>query len=173
MPDFLTQLSSINLFKDILVPAIAALAALALATRKFKHERLWQEKYAAYQRVLESIEAIRYWGDETSSEVHMLPTVGWFNGKNANDFYAEAKREIAKQTSIGTVLLAKAFVIELRAFQAELFRQTYSASEECNEDEREAYSSLGAHASEVRSIAEEYLPNLIQIARSDLGVDNT
>lgn len=169
MPDFLAQLNSINLFKDIFVPAAAALAALALATRKFRRERLWQEKYVAYQRVLESIEAIRYWGDETSSEVHMLPTVGWFNGKNANDFYAEAKREIAKQTSIGTVLLAQAFVTELRVFQTELFRQTYDASEEYSEDEREAHRVLGDHASKVRDITDKYLPNLIQLARSDLG----
>lgn len=170
MPDFLVQLSSINLFKDIFVPATAALVALALATRKFRHERLWLEKYAAYQRVLESIEAIRYWGNETSSEVHMLPTVGWFNGKDAHDFYSEAKREVAKQTSIGTVLLAEAFVAELCAFQTDLFQQTYDASEEYNEDEREAHFALGDHASKVQKIADKYLPNLIRIARSDLGV---
>lgn len=169
MTDFLAQLNSINVFKDIFVPAAAALAALALATRKFRRERLWQEKYAAYQRVLESIEAIRYWGDETSAEVHMLPTVGWFNGKVASDFYAEAKREVAKQTSIGTVLLARVFVTELRAFQTELFRQTYDASEEHTEDEREAYRALGDHASKVRNISDKYLPTLIQLARSDLG----
>ena len=99
----------------------------------------------------------------------MLPTVGWFNGKNANDFYAEAKREIAKQTSIGTVLLAQAFVTELRVFQTELFRQTYDASEEYSEDEREAHRVLGDHASKVRDITDKYLPNLIQLARSDLG----
>lgn len=169
MPDFLAQLTFVNFLKYLLVPAIAAVAGSWLATRKFKRERIWQEKYVAYQRVLESIEAIRYWGDEMSSEVHMLPTVGWFNGKDANDFYAEAKREIAKQTSIGTILLSEEFVAELSALQTDLFRQTYDASEVMHEDERDAELAFGYHASKIRSIADKYLPNLIELARRDVN----
>jgi hypothetical protein len=167
--DFIAQFTSINLVKDILVPAIAAISGLALATRKFKRERLWQEKYAAYQRILASIEAIRHWGDEVSSEVHMLPTIGSFDGKEPTEFYADAKREVAKQVSIGTILLSKSFVEELSKFQTELFQQIYDANEEWHEDEQEAHHALGAHASRVRGIADNYLGRLIELSRKDLG----
>lgn len=167
--DILAQLTSINLVKDILVPAIAALSALALATRKFKRERLWQEKYVAYQRVLTSIEAIRHWGDEMSSEVHMLPTIGSFDGKEPAKFYAEAMREVAKQVSIGTIILSKEFVEELARFQTELFQQRYDANEEWHGDEQEAHQAFGAHASTVRDIADSCLAKLIELSRKDLG----
>jgi hypothetical protein len=169
MPDLLAQLKAINLIKDLVVPAVAALMAIWLATRKFKKERLWQDKYSAYQRVLESIEAVRYWADEASSEVAMLPTIGWFNGKTSSEFYAEAKREISKQTTIGTLLLSEPFVEKLNAFQTDLFGQTHIASEDHHENEREAHSAFGDHATAVRSLADKYLPELLQLARKDLG----
>lgn len=169
MLDLLAQLTSINLMKDIMVPAIAAISGLALATRKFQRERLWQEKYASYQRVLASIEAIRYWGDEMSSEVHMLPTIGSFDGKEPADFYADAKREISKQVSIGTILLSKEFVAELSVFQTELFQQIYDANEEFHEDEQEVHHAFGTHASRVRDIADNHLGKLIELSRKDLG----
>lgn len=169
MPDFLAQLWSVNLLKDLLVPALAALAGSLLATRKFRQERLWQEKYAAYQRVLGSIEAIRYWGDEAAADVHMLPTVGWFDGKDAQEFYAQAKREVTKQASIGTVLLSEEFVAELAVFQTELFGLAHAASEEHHEDDRDQHFAFGDHASEVRSLADRALPKLIRLARKDVG----
>jgi hypothetical protein len=169
MPDFLAQLLTINPFKDLVVPALAAIAGLWMATRKFKHERLWQEKYAAYQRVLSSIEAIRYWGDEISADVHMLPSIGWFDGKSAHDFYAEAKREVAKQSTIGTVLLAPAFVEKLNALQTELFRKTHEASKDFQPNEQDEEFAYGAHAENVRNLTDEFLPDLIKLARRDLG----
>lgn len=168
MPNIISQVLEINWFKDLVVPAGAALGALALAMRKFRHERLWQEKYSAYRRVLESIEAIRYWGDEASSEVHMLPTVGWFDGKEAHQFYAEAKREVAKQTSIGTVLLSSEFVSALQEFQTELFRETFDAADEMHDDDQEAEFAFGQHAAKVRDIADKHLSTLIELARRDL-----
>jgi len=169
MAEFLAQLGSINLFKDLLVPAMAALIGFWLATRKFKNERLWQEKYAAYQRVFASIEAIRYWGDEISTDVHMLPSIGWFGGKKPNDFYAEAKREVAKQCQIGTVLLAPEFVDMLAKFQSELFHKAHQASVDFQPNEQDDEFAFGAHAAEVRNLVDEYLPNLIGLARNDLG----
>lgn len=170
MREILAQVLSINILKDLLVPALAALAGVWLAMRKFKQERIWQEKYSAYQRVLESIEAVRYWGDEKASNVHMLPSIGWFGGKDARQFYAEAKREIAKQTSIGTVLLSEAFINRLSALQDEMLIETHRASEEIYGSDEETESAFGAHAERIRGIADRYLPQLIQLARVDLGV---
>jgi hypothetical protein len=169
MPDFVAQLSSVNLIKDLLIPALAAVAGLWVATRKFRKERIWQEKYSAYQTVLASIEAIRYWADEEAAGVHMLPTVGYFDGKDAQVFYAQAKREVAKQAAIGTILLSEEFVVELAGFQTELFCLAHDASEEAHDDEREQHFAFGHHASQVRDLADRVLPRLIQLARKDVG----
>jgi hypothetical protein len=169
MAEFVAQLASINPLKDLLVPALAALVGLWLATRKFRNERLWQEKYAAYQRVFASIEAIRYWGDEISADVHMLPCIGWFDGKKSKDFYAEAKREVAKQCQIGTLLLAPDFVDMLAKFQTELFNRAHQASVDFQPNEQDEEFAFGAHAAEIRDLADGYLPNLIELARNDLG----
>ncbi|MEQ1661818.1 MAG: hypothetical protein ABL877_03900 [Thiobacillus sp.] len=104
----------------------------------------------------------------------MLPTIDWFNGKDAKDFYAEAKREIAKQTLIGTILLSEEFVAELSALQTDLFRQTYQAYQAYEDmhmcgDERNAEFAFGDHASKIQSIADKYLPKLIELARRDVG----
>lgn len=170
MSGFIAQLESINLFKDVLVPACAALVSLWFAMRKFKRERLWQEKYEAYQRVLASIEVIQYWGNECSCDVYMLPSVRWFDGKKPHEFYAEAQREVARQCAIGTVLLSSDFVGRLTEFQTALFRKAHAASEDFHHDEQEAEFAFGEHATEVRKLADEYLSDLIGLARRDLGV---
>lgn len=99
----------------------------------------------------------------------MLPSVGYFNDKNPSDFYAAAQREVVKQTSIGTILLSPGFVEELSNFRKELYDQTYDASEEHYDDEQEREFAYAHHASEVRKIADKYLPQLIELARQDLG----
>lgn len=170
MPEYLTQLFSVNPLKDILVPALAALAGLWLAARKFKNERILQEKYGAYQRVLESIESIRYWGEETSARAYMLPSVSWFGGKEAHAFYAEARRELAKQTSVGAVLLSDEFVAALIQLETALFQEAHQASEDSYGEERDQEFAFGAHATEVRKLADAHLPKLIRLARRDLGV---
>lgn len=169
MNDLLAQLHAINVFKDVMVPAAAALFAVWIATRKFKRERLWQDKYESYQRVIESVEAIRYWGDETSSNAHMLPAVGDFGGKTSYEFYASAQREVVKQTSVGTLLLSSSFVAKLKEFNTELNQERFTESEEHYYDERAASFGLGSHASKIRDISARYLSQLILLARKELG----
>ena len=178
MQEIISQIFSINPIKDVLIPISAALLGLWIATRKFKHERIWQEKYAAYQRVLESIEVIRYWGDEMASDAYMEPTVNWYDGKSPNDFYASAEREIVKQISIGTILLSKNFTSVLSEFYKELYKENYSAQEiytesyhEYQHDSQAAVIDHGRHAAETRNIADKYLPTLVKLARKDLGVN--
>ena len=169
MNDLYGQLSSINIFTDILVPALAALGAVLITMRKFKKERIWQDKYASYRKVLESIEAIHYWGDECNSDVHMLPAIGHFDGKTSSEYYAEAQREALKQSMIGTLLLSSQFIDKLDEFLKELGNEKFSASEEHYDSEQERYLAFGNHAAEVRNISSKYLPQLIAIARTDLG----
>ena len=169
MVDFAAQLSSINVIKDILVPAIAALGAVWITTRKFKRERIWQDKYSAYQSVLGAIEAIRYWGNEVSSDVHMLPSVGHFDGKSATEFYSAALREVVKQRSVGTLLLSTKFVTKLDEFYKEIYREQFTEGEEHYDGERDENFGFGRHAAAIREIADRYLSQLLVLARADLG----
>lgn len=169
MQNLFDQLTSINLFKDIVVPAMAAWGALWIAMRKFKHERLWQDKYASYQRVLEAVEAIRYWGDEVSSETHMLPSVGHFDGKTPAEVYAAAQREVVRQTTVGTLLLSREFISKLRKFSSDFYDERYSESDEHYDDDRDEHLAYGNHATRVRKIADAYLSELVALAREDLG----
>lgn len=169
MNNLQAQLSSINLFTDIIVLVLIALVAVMIALRKFKKERIWQDKYSSYRKVLESIEAIHYWGDECNSDAHMLPTINHFDGKNSSEFYAEAQREVLKQSNIGTLLLSSKFIEKLDEFLKELSKEKFSASEEHYDDDNERYLAFGSHGAKVRDIASKYLPQLIAIARKDLG----
>jgi len=169
MPDLLAQLHTINVFKDVIVPAAAALGALWVATRKFRRERLWQDKYVSYQRVIEAVEAIRYWGEEVSSDAHMLPAIGDFGGKTPYEFYAAAQREVVKQASVGTLLLSAQFVAKLGEFNSKLYQARFAESEEHYDDESDAHFGYGSHASKVSAIADTYLSQLISLARKDLG----
>jgi len=165
------QFSGLNLLKDILVPLLAAWAGFWLATRKFKKERLWQEKYAAYQEILGAIEAMAFWAGEVSSETMMLPTIGWFDGKPAHELYAQAKRQIAKHVSIGRLLLSGDAVSALEELQTEVFREGYRADDERDHsgDPHEEQEEVRIHAQEVGKIITKYLPRITELARKDLG----
>jgi len=165
MHELTTALLSINPFKDLLVPALAALAGLWLATRKFRKERIWQEKYEAYQRVLTALEAMRFWAEEVSAATYALPSIGWFDGKTAGQFFAEAKREISKQCSIGTLLLPHNVVKELEELQSQVFDAEYKLSEDCSDDQ----GSIVKHAYKIRDLVDSHLATIVKLARADLG----
>jgi hypothetical protein len=169
MSELPSVFTGISPFKDVFVPAIAALVGFWLATRKFRHERLWQEKYVAYQRILGAMEAMRFWAHETADSSHALPTIGWYDGKSEQQFYAEAQREISKQTSIGSLLLPEGVVIELRALEGEVFRAEFSFGEDRTGDHREDADLHAKLAAEIVKIVEARIASVVRLARADLG----
>lgn len=171
MEHLLTQLSGLNLLKDIIVPMLAAGAGFWLTARKFKNERLWLEKYAAYQEILGAIEAMKLWAEDLCNESEMQPTIGWFDGKSSGESYSQARRRIAKYASIGRLLLSSKTVSTLEEFQAEIFREEYRANDErdYSGDSLEEQEELRIHALEIRNVIAKYLPQITSFARSDLG----
>ena len=83
---------------------LAAFFGSMLTIRKFKKEKIWQEKYQAYRDVLSALEAMLLWADETYCDQKMIPTkgTGGIEGGNWPSF-AEARRVIAKTTCIGKI----------------------------------------------------------------------
>jgi hypothetical protein len=67
MNSLFDQFINLNLLKDVLIPMFIVWAGIFLAIRKFKTERLWQDKYSVYQELLNSIEAMRFWAEQAAA----------------------------------------------------------------------------------------------------------
>ena len=159
----------ISLISTIITALIAALIGFWLAKVRFKHDQLWQEKNSTYKKVLSAVEAVRFWGDEVSSDTHFLPTVDWYDGKPANQFYAEALREISKQSVLGKTILSPDFVDGLTELMREIGHERHGAMEDRTGDPSYDEIAFGSHAAKVRNIADSHLSKLIELARKDLG----
>lgn len=160
---------AVSLIGTVITAMIAAVIGFWLAKVRFKHDQLWQEKNATYKRVLSSVEAIRFWGEEVASDSYFLPTVDWYDGKPVHQFYAEALREISKQSVIGRVLLSSEFVDALTELMIEIFREKHDAMEERRGDPSYDDIAWGSHAAAVRDLVDAHIPKLIGLARKDLG----
>lgn len=147
---------------------VAAMSGFWLAKIRFRQDQLWQERNATYKRVLGSVEAIRFWGEEVASNTHFLPAVNWYDGKSAHQMYGEALREISRQSVVGKVLLSAEFVDALTTLMIEIFRQKQDAMDERSEDPSYDDIAFGSHAAAVRDIVDASLPTLIGLARKDL-----
>ena len=164
LPSFITELNPI---KDLAIPLIAALLGLWVATRKFRGEQIWNDKYIAYKNSIQSMETIMHWASESGSEVNMLPNLGT---PNIAEEYGSAQREVVRQSKIGALILSKEFTSALDGFVAELFDLKFRLSETYEDDPYERDRAWSDHASRVHSLASTYLPKLISLARDDLGV---
>lgn len=162
-------LKDINIFKDVLVPGVAALFAVWIATRKFRKEQLWKDKYAAYQGVLRSLESIAHWASETQSSVYSFPSAGT---KDIANEYALAQREVLMQVTIGPLLLSKDFCSMLEKFKEDFYTERHNSAEEWHGDPQENDFAWGAHAGRIYVIVDKYLPGLIKLARDDLGAQS-
>lgn len=164
--DYLQAVKDIDILKDLVVPGAAALFAVWIATRKFRKEQLWKDKYAAYQGVLRSLESIAHWASETQSDVYSLPATGT---KSIADEYASAQREVLRQVTIGPLLLSKEFCTQLERFKDEFYTERHNAAEDWHDSPQDADFAWGAHAGRIYTIVDRHLPVLIGLARNDLG----
>jgi hypothetical protein len=160
-----SSLIGINLFKDVLIPLAAAVFGLWFATRKFRSEQIWKDKYLAYQKVIQSLESISHWASEIVSTMNMLPSAGT---PNIAVEYKAAQREVLRQSTIGSLLLSKAFLEELDTFSTVFFGQQTAWAENHHDDPQEEEISWGHYASKVHSLVSLHLPKLIELARCDL-----
>ncbi|MCC8442850.1 hypothetical protein [Xanthomonas cannabis] len=162
------MLDDIKIFKDMVVPGTAALFAVWIATRKFRKEQLWKEKYTAYQGVLRSLESIAHWASETQSNVYLFPSAGT---KDIANEYALAQREVLRQVTIGPLLLSKDFCSMLEKFKDDFYTERHNSAEEWHENPQEEEFAWGAHAGRIYVIVDQYLSELIKLARDDLGAN--
>lgn len=150
------------------VTLLAAFFGSLVALKKFKKEKLWQEKYNSYQEVLNALEAIILWADQTYCSYKLIPSIGTSTLDDIQSFPA-ARRVLAKTTCIGKLLISKDAITELESIEQELWDEQFRASEECFHlntwEEQEFYAT---HAENIKNIVKPRLDKIISYARSDL-----
>jgi hypothetical protein len=135
-----------------------------IAVRKFKKEKIWQEKYLAYQEVLNALETMILWADETYYDNKLLPTIG----ATASISFSGARRSIARVSIIGELLIAPAAIETLKELKNELWREDFRADDErYTEENHEEF--MAKYAENVREILEPRLKKIIATAKIDLS----
>lgn len=66
----------VSLEISFIITLLAAFIGSYSAFNKYKKEKLWQEKYNAYQEILGSIYNMKHWASETYASCLCLPTIG-------------------------------------------------------------------------------------------------
>lgn len=149
---------------------LAAFFGYLIAVKKFKKERLWQEKYEAYQDILSALEAMILWANETYCSNKLIPTKGTRLANNDPWLaFSEARRTIAKSACIGQLLLPKPVIDELESLESDLWNENFRAEDEqYYPHTHEEAEAIAQHAQNVENIVKKRLEIIIEYARNDL-----
>ncbi len=151
---------------------LAAYFGSFLAIKIFKKEKIWQEKYQAYQDILSALEAMLLWADETYCRQKMIPTKGTQGVEGGNwPSFSEARRAIAKTTCIGNLLLPTEVIDELEALESDLWNENFRAGDEAyyHSNTFEESEAIAEHAGNVEKLIKPRLKSIITHAKRDLG----
>lgn len=153
----------------LILPFIAAFFGSLIAMLKFKKERLWQEKYKAYQEILNSAETIKLWATEMARSSYLMPTINFFDGKKPYEAYSEARRQVSKYICVGKLLISEDVRERLEKMENEIYSEEFRANEDdFTDDPSEKERLFGQHARKIERIIDKYLPDIIKNAKSDL-----
>jgi hypothetical protein len=145
----------------------AAFIGSYLALRKFKKEKIWQEKYSAYQEILGAIQNMKHWADETYSSCLCLPTIGGSEGKEFHRGYAEARKCISKYIDIGKLLISDEVANKLDEMNQLLWEEDFRFGDE-GMDDSNYHHELSEHAGNILRIINDRLEDIIKFSRKDL-----
>ena len=149
---------------SIVIGLASAWFASWLALRKFKNEKTWDERRAAYKDVIESFEELAHWSEQVRASHCCEPTIG---GEAKFD---ESLRNISKYSATGSLLFSPKFQEILEGANAKLHRVRFQIDDESKPDmgsEREMTEWYFILAKEIRSIVDNSLPKLIETARNE------
>lgn len=154
----------LKFISPIIVGFLAAYFGSLLALRKFKREKVWDERRAAYKDVIESFEELIHWSEQVRAYHCCEPTIG---GEAKFD---ESLRKISKFSATGSFIFSKKFQEILEQANENISRVRFKIDEESKPDQ---YTEAGSAewyfvlANEIRSIVKDCLPKLIAIAKSE------
>lgn len=169
MPDVPSWL--ISIFTILFTAFFGYLFGYLFAVKKFKKEKLWQEKYQTYQDILSALEAMILWANETYCSNKMIPTIGTHSlDKEKVICFAEARRVIAKVSCIGKLIISDEVIAELGLLEKALWGEDFRAEEEnYHPDTSEESETIAKHAENIRKLVEPRLDNIIKYAKKDLA----
>jgi hypothetical protein len=150
----------------IAIAFLSAYFGAFLALRKYKHEKQWQEKLAAYKEIFDALGNLMLWADETYSRVKMLPTTGVKEGTGFYQGYTHARVCLLKYSSIGRLVLCSEFSDKLEEINSELWQSEFSYEDTVG-DPQEYEEALAAHARQVKSLIDARLASLVKLAKND------
>ncbi|MFT4919815.1 MAG: hypothetical protein ACI8RU_002442 [Zhongshania aliphaticivorans] len=159
-------------FVSFCTALLAAFFGSLLAIKKFKKEKIWSEKYKAYQDVLSALEAMLLWANETYCHQKMIPTKGTQGIEGGNwPSFSEARRVIAKTTRVGSLLLPTEVIDELEALESDLWNENFRTDDEryYYPNTHEESEAIAEHADNVEKLIKPRLKAIIQHAKKDLG----
>lgn len=149
---------------------LAVFFGYLIAVKKFKKEKLWQEKYEAYQDILSALEVMILWANETYCSEKMIPTKGTHAvGGGKWQSFSEARRTIAKSACIGKLLLPKKVIEKLDVLERDLWDEDFRADDEMyHPNTHEESEAMANHARNIENLVQPRLEAIIEFARRDL-----
>ena len=151
------------------LPIISAIIAYFLAVAKFRKLKLWEEKYKLYQDMLNALETMKLWADETYCDTNMLPTIGT-DGAEVLQSYKEARRTLTKISCIGALLISEKVIGSLKEIEGELAGEDFRFDGESSiYDPHEYQHVFGIHAKNIVNIIAPRLDAIITEAKKDLN----
>lgn len=158
--------SWLPLFAAIVAPSLTALLGYAVFVQRQKAETKWQEKYKAYREILDAIDSMEHWADETHSGFHCLPTIGGDPAKT-QQAYIEARRCVSKYITIGKLVISDEVADKLSDLVRDLFDEDFRFQDN-PVDDAEFPEEQAKHAQHVQRIIRDYLGGIITLAKKDL-----
>lgn len=149
----------------IFVGFISAYFGSMFAFKKFKSEKLWDERRAIYKEVIEAFEELGGWAEYMLALNYCEPTI------DVEFKFDEPLRVISKRSVIGRLFLSKAFYKTLEEADLKLRDIRFRINEECQPDmdsDRGRSEWLVILATQIKGLVDDYLPKLLSIAKDEI-----
>ncbi|MBO2641729.1 hypothetical protein [Shewanella algae] len=136
-----------------------------LALRKFKREKIWDERRSIYKEVIESFEEIIFWCEYVRASHCGEPVI------EGDVDFDSSLRKIARHSVSGGLFSSSKFQEVLKQAHAELYQVRFQINEESLPDldtDRGRKEWLFILSKEIRSVSKKYLDQLINLAKDEL-----
>lgn len=155
----------LKFLSPVSVGLLAAFFSTKFAIRKFKEEKVWDERRGSYKEVIEAFEELLHWAEQTRAIHCCEPIIG----RDAN--FDGALRMISKFASTGDLLFSDEFSAIVKETNIQIAQLRFSIDDESQpdmDDERAISEWNFILSNKIRPIVEERLPMLIDVAKSEI-----
>jgi protoheme ferro-lyase len=92
----------------VLVAVISALITVNLALKRFYSEKWWEQKLAAYTRIIEALFQMKLYSDEQLHAYHEQRDISPEREAELTELWRNGRREIARTATIGAFIISPA-----------------------------------------------------------------